>query len=244
MGKSETRVKRASKYCIAAGCFNNDKNSDCTFFAVPSGQSEEEVERCKKWLTLLGREDLLGKDNLKIRSYCVCCAHFGDSQIKMLKTLKRGAIPTLLLADEIQEGSSSTEANTGSSSTQTTSQVKDSEPLVSSENTEVAVTNVIIVKTEILSAEEALANSSENTESDVSNVIIVKSEFVSAEEGLPNSSENTESDVSNVAIVKSEFVSAEEAMEKSTQTPKGLKKRKLTDEPRKKCKKQKGKNSK
>ncbi|XP_063387634.1 uncharacterized protein LOC134673566 [Cydia fagiglandana] len=216
MGKSETRVKKASKYCIAVGCFNNDKNSDCTFFAVPTGQSEEEVERCKKWLTLLGREDLLEKDNLKKSSYCVCCAHFDDSQIKMLKTLRRGAIPTLLLPNDIQEGSTaSTDVNAGSSSTRAIcSEVKDAEMI--SVKTECAELNIELIKTEpreVLSAEE--------------------------EEGL-----NAESSVPNVIVVKCEFESPEEAMEKSTQTPKGLKKRKRTDDPKKKCKSRKGDNKK
>ncbi|XP_061721300.1 uncharacterized protein LOC133528096 [Cydia pomonella] len=149
---------------------------------------------------------MLEKDNLRIRSYCVCCAHFDDSQVKMLKTLKRGAIPTLLLANHIQEGS--TAPTERSSSTQTiSSEDKDAE-MVSLQNTACTVSNIDIVETKTLSAEDTLKNSSENTTSAVSNVI----------------------------IIKSETQSTEEALEKSTQTPKGLKKRKHTDEPKKKCK--------
>ncbi|XP_047994358.1 uncharacterized protein LOC125232648 [Leguminivora glycinivorella] len=206
MRKWETKCKRASKYCIAAGCFNNDNNSDCTFFQLPTGHSEEEVERYKKWLTLLGRDDMLEKDNLKRSSYCVCSNHFDDSQIKWLKTLKRGAVPTLLLARDIE----------GSSSTST--KVK---------NVGKSLQKIPGVKIE----EESLQNikvemfSSENAECSVSDTGIVT--FKTSAKALKRS---PESGVSNVIIVKSESLSTEEMSENSTQAPKGFKNRNLTCE--------------
>lgn len=45
-------------------------------------------------MTLIDREDLLQKEDLKRTSYVVCSAHFEDSSIKIIKHLKENALPT------------------------------------------------------------------------------------------------------------------------------------------------------
>ncbi|KAI8427272.1 hypothetical protein MSG28_014865 [Choristoneura fumiferana] len=89
---------KAKKYCIADGCRNTDKNSDLTFFSLPTQQKD--AERTRKWLTLLGREDLLEKQ-LKKSTYIVCSEHFDTSSIILIKRLKENAVPTLLLANQL-----------------------------------------------------------------------------------------------------------------------------------------------
>ncbi|XP_047992438.1 uncharacterized protein LOC125231124 [Leguminivora glycinivorella] len=85
---------KAKRYCIAAECKNNDRDRNISFFLIPTGQRN--FERRQKWLTLLGREDLLDKD-LHCKSYYVCCSHFDDSSVKIVKQLKDTAIPSLCL---------------------------------------------------------------------------------------------------------------------------------------------------
>lgn len=57
------------------------------------------VFRMREWLRILGREDLLHREDLKPSSYEVCCFHFDESSIKVIKLLKADAMPARVALD-------------------------------------------------------------------------------------------------------------------------------------------------
>lgn len=66
--------------------------------------------RRQKWLKLIDREDLLQREDLKRSSHEVCSVHFEDSSIKIVKHLKKNALPSRLLHNQLEESSSCSEA--------------------------------------------------------------------------------------------------------------------------------------
>ncbi|VVC93721.1 unnamed protein product [Leptidea sinapis] len=82
---------------------------------------------CRKWLTIIDRHDLLQKADINFKSYFVCSAHFEDSSFKIIKHLKEDALPSILLYNQPEEGSSCSELqSTSSTELQSSSaQIKD-----------------------------------------------------------------------------------------------------------------------
>lgn len=66
-------------------------------------------------MTLIDRQDLLQKEDTNRKSYVVCSVHFEDSSIKIIKHLKENALPSILLHNQPQEGSSCSETQSTSS---------------------------------------------------------------------------------------------------------------------------------
>lgn len=64
--------------------------------------------RRREWLVIIGREDLLYKEELNVKSYLVCASHFEESQmnIKTLKLLREDALPSRQLPNQSQESAS------------------------------------------------------------------------------------------------------------------------------------------
>ncbi|XP_047991388.1 52 kDa repressor of the inhibitor of the protein kinase-like [Leguminivora glycinivorella] len=95
------KQKRAKKYCAVFNCLNTDCEPNLTLFKLPNDD-----ERCRTWLKLIDREDLLKKENLNKASYYVCSEHFNDSSFKIIRQLKDNALPSISLHNQPQEGSS------------------------------------------------------------------------------------------------------------------------------------------
>ncbi|XP_041975362.1 52 kDa repressor of the inhibitor of the protein kinase-like [Aricia agestis] len=93
------KKKRARKYCAVFKCLNTDREPDLTFFKLP-----QDDERCRTWLKLIDRQELL-KQDFKKSSYYVCSKHFSDSSFKIIKQLKDDALPSISLHNQPQEGS-------------------------------------------------------------------------------------------------------------------------------------------
>uniref|UniRef100_A0A1E1WQ08 THAP-type domain-containing protein n=1 Tax=Pectinophora gossypiella TaxID=13191 RepID=A0A1E1WQ08_PECGO len=99
----ETERKKNKRYCLARGCVNSDKKMpNLSFFSLP-----KDAERRRKWLTVLNRQDILSKEDIKIKSYVVCSMHFDDSVVKITKQLKADAVPSIFLPNTLKNIDSS-----------------------------------------------------------------------------------------------------------------------------------------
>ncbi|XP_011556837.3 uncharacterized protein LOC105387753 [Plutella xylostella] len=91
----DRKKKNHKRYCIAFGCHNNTKAlPNLSLFKLP-----KDPQRMREWLRILGREDLLHREDLKPSSYEVCCFHFDESSIKVIKLLKADAMPARVALD-------------------------------------------------------------------------------------------------------------------------------------------------
>ncbi|VVD03966.1 unnamed protein product [Leptidea sinapis] len=87
--------KKKYKCCSAFNCLASNRDTNLSFFYLP-----QDVERRRQWLTAIGREDLLSKDNLKPTSYVVCASHFKKSDFVYIPRLRDNALPAISVHEQ------------------------------------------------------------------------------------------------------------------------------------------------